>query len=189
MESGNLEGARQALEEGARLFPGDVYLLQRYGTLEAKLGEIDKARELFQKSVMIQPHAPTFVAWAILEEEIGNNALSPLPRAIVETLIESQSPSSGILDLDEDHAGDKLTLDPSLMSRDARAAGNLTYFFDFLLNVFNSPDIRQRTGREGATSLCGGDGGRPSARAPVSCIREHGNGEPLLCASQSVDNS
>ena len=44
--------------------------------MEAKLGNIGEARELFpEKSVRIQPHAPTFVAWGILEEENGMQAL------------------------------------------------------------------------------------------------------------------
>jgi len=38
---------------------------------------VDKARELFERSVVIQPHAPTFVAWAILEETEGNKILHP----------------------------------------------------------------------------------------------------------------
>ena len=101
MEANNLPAAREILEKGVQLFPGDIFLLQRYGTIEAKLGDVDKARELFQRSVMIQPHAPTFVAWAILEEEAANSALTLLPRAIVETLIESSSPSGGMLSLDD----------------------------------------------------------------------------------------
>ena len=123
MEAGNLQAAREILEKGVKQFPADIFLLQRYGTIEAKLGDVDKARELFQKSVLIQPHAPTFVAWAILEEEAGNNALTPLPRAIVETLIESDPLSTGLFTLDDDTPTGKLTMDPSLMSRDARAAG------------------------------------------------------------------
>jgi predicted Zn-dependent protease len=71
MESGNINGARRVLEEGSKLYPGDQFLLQRWGTLEAKHGDVTKARFLFEKSVTIQPHAPTFVAWAILEEEEG----------------------------------------------------------------------------------------------------------------------
>ena len=36
----------------------------------------EKAIELFRKSANIKPHAPTFVAWAILEEELGMRAIS-----------------------------------------------------------------------------------------------------------------
>jgi len=71
LEDGNPAAARKILYEGARLYPGDQFLLQRWGTLESRLGNIEKARELFGKSVLIQPHAPTFVAWAILEEGEG----------------------------------------------------------------------------------------------------------------------
>ena len=71
LEMGNVVEAGHILKEGASKFPGDQFLLQRWGTLEAKLGNIDKARGLFERSVSIQPHAPTFVAWAILEEKEG----------------------------------------------------------------------------------------------------------------------
>ncbi len=74
-EAGNTHVARRVLIEGAEKYPGDHFLLQRWGTMEAKLGNSGKARELFEKSVRIQPHAPTFVAWGILEEEEGMRAL------------------------------------------------------------------------------------------------------------------
>ena len=61
--------AQRILTEGATLFPRDHFLLQRWGSLEAKLGHSDQARTLFQRSAEIQPHAPTYVAWAILEEK------------------------------------------------------------------------------------------------------------------------
>ena len=158
MEAGNLSAARDILEKGAKKFPADIFLLQRYGTIEAKLGDVEKARELFQKSVLIQPHAPTFVAWAILEEEAGNNALTPLPRAIVETLIESDNPTSGILTLDDDIAGGKLTVDPSLMSRDARAAGKPTTSNSKLFEILFSASICNGAVREGKATICSGNG-------------------------------
>jgi tetratricopeptide (TPR) repeat protein len=71
IDAGNYREARRLLEEGAAKFPGDQFLLQRWGALEAKHGSVKKARELFDRSITIQPHAPTFVAWAILEEEQG----------------------------------------------------------------------------------------------------------------------
>lgn len=71
LEAGYPEEARSVLEEGARKYPGDQFLLQRWGTLEAKHGDRAKARDLFCRSASIQPHAPTFVAWALLEEEEG----------------------------------------------------------------------------------------------------------------------
>jgi Tfp pilus assembly protein PilF len=72
LESGNVNAARKVLENGAKLYPGDQFLLQRWGTLEARYGNGKLARQLFEKSVLIQPHAPTFVAWAILEEKDGH---------------------------------------------------------------------------------------------------------------------
>lgn len=130
LESGNVVGARAVLEEGVSKYPGDQFILQRWGTLEAKHGSVNKARELFKRSVMIQPHAPTFVAWAILEEEEGMKALAPLPQAIAETLIASNSPPSGVMVLNseaEDVEGSSVisaqyALDPSLSSRENRAA-------------------------------------------------------------------
>lgn len=70
VEQGNYAEARRILKEGAEKFPGDQFLLQRWGTIEAKHGNITSARELFLRSATIHPHAPTFVAWAILEEEV-----------------------------------------------------------------------------------------------------------------------
>ena len=71
LDCGHIEEARKVLQEGATKYPGDQFLLQRWGALEAKYGTASKARELFKKSVQIKPHAPTFVAWAILEDEEG----------------------------------------------------------------------------------------------------------------------
>lgn len=78
-ESGNYDMARKILEKGAKQYPGDQFLLQRWGTIEAKHGSVAKARLLFAKSVQIQPHAPTYVAWAILEESEGQKALQREP--------------------------------------------------------------------------------------------------------------
>lgn len=89
MESGSIATARTVLATGHAKFPGDQFLLQRWGTLEAKHGDTAKARELFEKSVLIQPHAPTFVAWAILEEEEGVKALAPLPMVTHLNLAEA----------------------------------------------------------------------------------------------------
>eukprot|EP01036_Dinobryon_divergens_P030333 gene30333-39562_t len=75
--------AQRILAEGAGLFPRDHFLLQRWGSLEAKLGRSDQARALFQRSAEIQPHAPTFVAWAILEEKESLLAFESLQSASV----------------------------------------------------------------------------------------------------------
>eukprot|EP01042_Synura_sphagnicola_P002067 gene2067-2464_t len=71
MDYGTVAAAQRVLEEGAKRYPGDQYLLQRWGTLEAKHGNATRARDLFQRSVNIKPHAPTFVAWAMLEDALG----------------------------------------------------------------------------------------------------------------------
>lgn len=71
LECGNYRESQRVLEEGARRYPGDKYLLQRWGSLEAKHGSFKKARDLFSRSLASQPHAPTFVAWAIMEHELG----------------------------------------------------------------------------------------------------------------------
>lgn len=81
VECGNYADALNILQEGAVLFPGDHYLLQRWGAVEAKYGNTSKALELFSRSASIQSHTPTFVAWAMLEEKLGvqvriNNLLS-----------------------------------------------------------------------------------------------------------------
>ena len=77
LESGNIKEAQSILEEGTKLYPGDFFLLQRLGTLEAKYGSVTKAREIFSRAITIHPHAPTFVAWAILEESQGMLSLQP----------------------------------------------------------------------------------------------------------------
>lgn len=68
LRSGNVTEALRVLQLGSSKFPGDPFLLQRWGTVEAKCGDSVAARNLFRKSIQIRPHAPTFVAWAILEE-------------------------------------------------------------------------------------------------------------------------
>ena len=78
IDEGNFKEARRILEEGAAKYPGDQFLLQRWGALEAKHGSIKLARELFEKSALMHPHAPTFVAWAILEEEQGMQVSQPV---------------------------------------------------------------------------------------------------------------
>lgn len=71
LETGNIDAARKIIEEGSKLYPGDHYLLQRWASFESKFGNSSKARELFGRSVLLKPHAPTFVAWAMLEEVEG----------------------------------------------------------------------------------------------------------------------
>ena len=77
LESGNIKEAQRILLEGTKLYPGDFFLMQRLGTLEAKYGSVARAREIFSRAITIHPHAPTFVAWAMLEESQGTLALQP----------------------------------------------------------------------------------------------------------------
>lgn len=77
LELGNYREAQRVLLAGVALFPGDFFLLQRLGALESKHGSAKRARDIFNRAIMIQPHAPTFVAWAILEESLGNLAITP----------------------------------------------------------------------------------------------------------------
>ena len=97
MESGNVTAARELLSEGSIKYPGDQFLLQRWGVLEGKHGNIAKARELFERSILLQPHAPTFVAWAILEENEGLKRYEPAVGSIVDELVDSDAPRTGML--------------------------------------------------------------------------------------------
>lgn len=67
LECGEVETAKRIIEEGAKLYPNDHFLLQRWGSIEAKHGNISLARLLFARSIKMKPHAPTYVAWALLE--------------------------------------------------------------------------------------------------------------------------
>lgn len=63
--------------------------------MEFKLGNFANARVLFERSVEIKPHAPTFVAWAILEEEESMRTISGLTRDFVAAAasVADSSPS------------------------------------------------------------------------------------------------
>lgn len=121
-DQNNIPEAIRVLEEGARKFPGDQYLIQRWGAIESKTGNIQKARELFKKSVDIKPHAPTFVAWAILEEEEGSKALSPnippvrkeIPYEDIENVLKDITMiSSNVQRIDSDNS--LVTSSPNLL--------------------------------------------------------------------------
>lgn len=63
-----LDEARTVFERGIRLHPRDSALLQSLGILEEKCGNVAEARSYFRESVSVKPHAPSFVAWAMLEQ-------------------------------------------------------------------------------------------------------------------------
>jgi tetratricopeptide (TPR) repeat protein len=75
-QQNNLDVAVAILAEGHRKFPADQFLLQRWGTIEEKRGNLTGARQLYEKSVALKPHAATFVSWAILEEDLGRQRLA-----------------------------------------------------------------------------------------------------------------
>jgi tetratricopeptide (TPR) repeat protein len=100
IEAGNSNEARKILKEGSMKYPGDHYLLQRWGSLEEKLGNTDMARKMYEKSVRILPHAPTFVAWGILEEEIGMRKLNEAINN--ENVFVNNSDNSGFLEFVKD---------------------------------------------------------------------------------------
>eukprot|EP01041_Mallomonas_annulata_P003417 gene3417-6780_t len=111
IDHGSIERAIVVMEEGARKFPGDQYLLQRWGSVESKRGNIKKARELFERSIQIKPHAPSFVAWAMLEEEQGLQALTRTP-----------APLQGPLDLEDIESLEGNLVDLSFLSTETTSS-------------------------------------------------------------------
>ena len=77
----------QATRNLKACYPGcrSVPTYQAYGLMEARRGNHDKARELFQKGIDIdQKHAPIFHAWATMEAQLGeyNRSILPLSRLL-----------------------------------------------------------------------------------------------------------
>jgi len=85
MDGGFADNATKILRKAIELYPQDASLLQTLGTVENKLGNLDVARDLFRKSIAMKPLAPTFVAWALLEEQVGDveNARKIFDRALL----------------------------------------------------------------------------------------------------------
>lgn len=67
VKAGRLVEARKVLQRGFEEYPEDHALLQAFGTVEGKMGNVTGARLLYQKSLSIQPSAPCLVALALLE--------------------------------------------------------------------------------------------------------------------------
>jgi len=82
--------ARRILSEGITLFPRDHSLLQSAGKVEERVGNITGARNLYSASLMIQPSAPTLVAYAMLEThhpESSNYNYTKVARLFDEALL------------------------------------------------------------------------------------------------------
>ncbi|KAL7465575.1 hypothetical protein ACHAXS_005966 [Conticribra weissflogii] len=66
-KSGRLKKAKDVLRQGMQLYPEDHTLLQAAGNIEERLGNVNAARDLYGASLMVEPSAPTLVAYAMLE--------------------------------------------------------------------------------------------------------------------------
>ncbi len=64
----------KVVEQGQRRYPSAPSLLQTRGTLLHRAGDVDGARRAFDESIALSARAPTFVAWALLEAEAGDEA-------------------------------------------------------------------------------------------------------------------
>eukprot|EP00900_Chrysochromulina_parva_P012275 jgi/Chrpa1/21048/Chrysochromulina_OHIO_Genome00009061-RA len=69
---GDVPAALEVLRRARKRYPRDPSLLQTLGTLQQRAGDLDGARASFSQSLAILPHAPTFVAYALLEASLGN---------------------------------------------------------------------------------------------------------------------
>lgn len=67
VEAKRYESAKQILQRGIDLFPKDYALLQAAGTVEEKLGNVTGSRELYRRSLTVEPSAPCLVSFALLE--------------------------------------------------------------------------------------------------------------------------
>jgi len=66
-KSGRLKKAKDVLKQGMQLYPEDHTLLQAAGNVEERLGNVTAARDLYGASLMVEPSAPTLIAYAMLE--------------------------------------------------------------------------------------------------------------------------
>ncbi|CAN0425872.1 unnamed protein product [Ectocarpus sp. 13 AM-2016] len=73
---GDVAGARALFSKGTRQSPKHCPTWQAWGMLEWELGQISRARKLFQEGVWENPKGPYVVrilqAWGILEATQGN---------------------------------------------------------------------------------------------------------------------
>ena len=63
----NIKEARRILRLGMSTYPDDHTLLQAAGTVEERLGNVTAARELYRASLLMEPSAPTLIAFGMLE--------------------------------------------------------------------------------------------------------------------------
>jgi len=69
--AGDLAAATSVLARGRELYPADASLLQSLGTLQRRTGDVDGARTSFEASIRLEPRGATYVAYALLEAELG----------------------------------------------------------------------------------------------------------------------
>jgi tetratricopeptide (TPR) repeat protein len=63
----NFKEARRILRLGMSKYPGDHTLLQAAGNVEERLGNVTAARGLYMSSLLMEPSAPTLIAYGLLE--------------------------------------------------------------------------------------------------------------------------
>jgi len=63
----NLVEARKILGRGMKMYPKDYTLLQAAGNIEERLGNFEKARELYGASLSIEINVPTLISYGLLE--------------------------------------------------------------------------------------------------------------------------
>ena len=74
--AGDNEAALEVLERGRSLYPKDASLLQTLGITQKKHGDLENARVAFQRSIKLEPRGATYVAYAMLEAELGHKDLA-----------------------------------------------------------------------------------------------------------------
>jgi len=79
-DRGSPDAARGLFEAGLRADPGHLHLWQAWGVMEASLGNLDRARQLYQEGVWADPRSRNTVwvlhAWGCLEQAQGKLSLA-----------------------------------------------------------------------------------------------------------------
>ena len=63
----NLREAKKILRRGMKMYSKDHTLLQATGNIEERPRNVTAARDLYSASLLIEPSAPTLIAYAMLE--------------------------------------------------------------------------------------------------------------------------
>eukprot|EP01038_Epipyxis_sp_PR26KG_P015787 gene15787-21381_t len=73
-KNGDIGSARYCYASAAEGDPKSYVALQAWGSLEANIGNVDKARELFSEAVLVSQNKSihSYQAWATLERKQGN---------------------------------------------------------------------------------------------------------------------